>query len=422
MIQNTMIIPETAIFAQQLGKRYDMTRRPFYGLKRMLRRRKETGNDTVWALKGASFQIARGETVGIIGANGAGKTTLLQLVSGISNPSVGTIKVCGRVAALLELGAGFNPEFSGRDNIFLNASILGLDRYETNRRMDDIIGFSEIGDYIDQPVKTYSSGMFVRLAFAIAVNVSPEILIIDEALSVGDIRFQQKCSTRIKEISRNKTVLLVSHDLRAINELCDRVIWLDKGEISAIGDPAVVTEKFIQALYASDPETDRMEQGAAISKLTGAQDGFTPIASDARQYGNEMATIEAIRMELLGGAVFSGKPVDISIICRSKSVVTNVIVGFSIRNDEGKEIFDDRFPADDMRPGGRYHFRMHIPCWPDLGQGVYSLSVGVASGTLEEHVYCHAVFETINFESIPEWQPPFGYFAVQGISVEYWGP
>ena len=417
-----MIFTETTISAHQLGKRYNLTRRPLYGFKRFLRHPKETGDDAIWALKEATFRVEKGETVGIIGANGAGKTTLLQLVSGISKPSTGSLNVRGRVAALLELGAGFNPEFTGRENIFLNASILGLDRYETNRRLEDIIGFSELGSYIDQPVKTYSSGMFVRLAFAIAVNVSPEILIIDEALAVGDIRFQQKCFSRIKEISQNKTVLLVSHDLSAVNELCDRVIWLEKGEISAIGDAAVVTEKFIQALYASDPEICGTKHDKAISELTVDREEFTFIPSDARQYGNEMATIEAIRMDLIGGSVFSGKPIDISMICISKTTITNVIVGYSIRNSEGKEIFDDRFTAEDMQPGGKYNFRMHIPCWPDLSRGEYSVSVGIASGTLEEHVYCHAVFEAIRFESVPEWQPPVGYFTIQGTEIDCWRP
>jgi ABC-type polysaccharide/polyol phosphate transport system ATPase subunit len=198
-----------------------------------------------WSLKNISFEVKKGETIGIIGKNGAGKSTLLQILCGTITPSNGTIETKGRIAALLELGAGFNPEFTGRENVFLNASLLGLTKKETEARFHDIVSFADIDDFLEQPVKTYSSGMFVRLAFAIAVHIEPDILIIDEALSVGDIAFRNKCIAKIKELRENGTTLLfVSHDLSTLQMICDSVIWLDSGMIREFGDPVKVCQEY----------------------------------------------------------------------------------------------------------------------------------------------------------------------------------
>ncbi|MCK4649345.1 ATP-binding cassette domain-containing protein [bacterium] len=214
-------------------------------LSNLLRRRKYY--DKFWALKGINIEIEKGETVGIIGKNGSGKTTILKLLSGITEPSKGSIKIKGRVTGLLELGAGFHPELTGRENIYLNGSILGLSRKEINQKMDSIISFADIGDFIDAQVKTYSAGMHLRLGFAIAAQVDPDILLIDEVLAVGDLAFQKKCFERIKELKkRGKTILFVSHSLNAIRKVCDRTIWLNEGKIE-IDD---VTEKAINFYLA----------------------------------------------------------------------------------------------------------------------------------------------------------------------------
>lgn len=199
----------------------------------------------VWALKNVSFKVRHGETVGVIGRNGSGKSTLLQVLCGILRPTDGEVVVNGRVSALLELGAGFHPEFSGRDNIYMNGAIMGLSRKEMDFRFREIADFAEIGDFIEQPVRTYSSGMFVRLAFACAVNIAPDILIVDEALAVGDAHFQQKCMQKIMEFRENGgSMLLVSHDMASVKTLCDSAILLDKGVVVESGDPARVVDRY----------------------------------------------------------------------------------------------------------------------------------------------------------------------------------
>jgi len=200
-------------------------------------------------LKNVSFVVDRGEAFGIIGRNGSGKSTLLKIISGILKPTSGAVKVLGRIAALIELGAGFHPEITGRENIVINGIMLGLSRREIDERFDRIVDFSGIGDFIDQPVKTYSSGMYVRLGFAVAVHVDPEILLIDEVLAVGDEEFSQKCIAKIQEMKyRGVTLVFVTHQLDQVRNLCDRALWLDHGEASAIGDPARVVDDYLQAV------------------------------------------------------------------------------------------------------------------------------------------------------------------------------
>lgn len=204
-----------------------------------------------WALRNISFEVKKGETVGIVGRNGSGKSTLLQMICGTLNPTSGSIQTNGRIAALLELGSGFNPEFTGRENVYMNGAVLGLSRGEVEARFDDIAAFADIGDFIEQPVKTYSSGMMVRLAFAVAINVEPEILIVDEALSVGDELFQRKCFSRIEAIrASGATILFVSHSGAQIIELCDRAVLMDAGEKLAVGSPKQIVGYYQKLLYA----------------------------------------------------------------------------------------------------------------------------------------------------------------------------
>ena len=206
-----------------------------------------------WALKDVSFKIGKGETVGIIGQNGSGKSTLLQLICGTLKPTSGRIKVNGRIAALLELGAGFNPEFTGRENAYLNAAILGIPREAMESRMQDVLEFSELGDFLEQPVKTYSSGMYARLAFAVAIHVDPEILIVDEALAVGDARFIAKCIRRIKDIQeQGASILFVSHDVGSVRNLCQRAIWINQGKLIDEGDVFSVTGQYMAYMFRDD--------------------------------------------------------------------------------------------------------------------------------------------------------------------------
>jgi len=223
---------ELAISISGLSKCYQMYDKPRDRLLQMFSRGRRQYYQELWALREVSFNLQRGETLGVVGRNGAGKSTLLQLICGTLNPTAGEIKVNGRIAALLELGAGFNPEFTGKENVYLNAAVLGLTRDEINARYDDIVSFSGIGAFIDQPVKTYSSGMYVRLAFAVATSVDPSILVVDEALSVGDGEFARKSFDRIMELKKGgTTILFCSHAMYHIEAFCDRAIWLEQGQI-----------------------------------------------------------------------------------------------------------------------------------------------------------------------------------------------
>ena len=242
--------------AQQLGKYYPLYKKPSDRLKQLLLGRFKNYTQSFWALQDLNFEIAAGEIVGIIGRNGAGKSTLLQMLCGTLKPSTGSLNVKGQVAALLELGAGFNPDFTGRENVFMNAAILGVTREQTQIRLDSIIAFVDIGQFIDQPVKTYSSGMFMRLAFAVATSVDPKILIIDEALSVGDGAFARKSFERIMALKESgTTILFCSHSMYQIEALCSRAIWLENGHIRMDGDVATVTSAYQSTLIERPPDT-----------------------------------------------------------------------------------------------------------------------------------------------------------------------
>lgn len=240
---------DTAISVSDLSKKYHMYEKPIDRLKEAFHLRKKTYHREFWALKDISFVLPKGEALGIIGRNGCGKSTLLQIVSGILQPTSGAVKVNGRISALLELGSGFNPEFTGRNNIYMNGALMGFSKIEMDRKFNTIEEFAEIGDFIDQPVKTYSSGMFVRLAFACAISVEPDILIVDEALSVGDVFFQQKCFAKIREIiSKGTTCLFVSHDTSAVMNTCNRAILLKNGEMDFMGPPEETVSRYYGSL------------------------------------------------------------------------------------------------------------------------------------------------------------------------------
>ena len=248
---------KTAIAVESLSKCYQIYDRPRDRLLQMLTRGRRSFYREFWALKDATFSVQQGETVGIIGRNGSGKSTLLQMICGTVTPTHGTVETQGRVAALLELGAGFNTEFTGRENVLLNAAILGFPQDAMEDRMEAVIEFSELGKFIDQPVKTYSSGMYARLAFSIAIHVDPEILIIDEALAVGDARFVAKCMRRIKDIKeQGATILFVSHDVTSVRTLCERAIWLDRGHVVDQGDVFPVSGRYMEYMFKDEQTTE----------------------------------------------------------------------------------------------------------------------------------------------------------------------
>jgi lipopolysaccharide transport system ATP-binding protein len=221
--------------------------------RKRARAQSETYGKMFWALNGVSFDVAKGETIGIIGRNGSGKSTLLQIVCQTLNPTSGSVEITGRVGALLELGSGFDLEYTGRENIYLNGQLHGLTRRQIDERLDDIIAFADIGDFIEQPVKTYSSGMFVRLAFAVIAHIDADILVVDEALAVGDTFFNQKCLRYMDQFRETGTILFVSHDTSTVKKLCTRVVWIDKGVVMRAGDPDEVCEAYLEAYYEAGP-------------------------------------------------------------------------------------------------------------------------------------------------------------------------
>ena len=246
-----------AINVDNVSKIYRLYNKPSDRLKEALGFSKKKLYQEHYALNNVSFEVRKGETVGIIGTNGSGKSTILKIITGVLNPTQGNVSIQGRISALLELGAGFNMEYTGIENIYLNGTMMGFSEEEINAKMDDILSFTDIGDFVHQPVKTYSSGMFVRLAFAVAINIDPEILIVDEALSVGDVFFQVKCYHKFEEFKKmGKTILFVSHDLGSISKYCDRVILLNKGVKEAEGKPKEIVDLYKQLMAQNDAPTD----------------------------------------------------------------------------------------------------------------------------------------------------------------------
>jgi lipopolysaccharide transport system ATP-binding protein len=280
---------DTAIEVVGLSKCYHIYDRPQDRLLQMLTRGRKRYDREFWAVRDVSFSIGQGETVGIIGRNGSGKSTLLQMICGTVSPSAGTVATSGRVAALLELGAGFNIEFTGRENVLLNAAILGFPRESMEERMTEVALFSELGEFLDRPVKTYSTGMYARLAFSIAIHVDPEILIVDEALAVGDSRFVAKCMRRMREIQdRGVTILFVSHDVSSVRTLCQRAIWIDKGRIVENGDVFPVTGKFMEFMF----KDEESEEQVLHEEIVARQDAVDE--AGAVQAVNEAGAVQAV--------------------------------------------------------------------------------------------------------------------------------
>lgn len=278
-----------AIDASGLSKRYPLYNNPSDRLMSLLWGRKQTQEQSFWALQDVNLQVARGEVVGLVGRNGAGKSTLLQLLCGTIPASSGQLRVQGRVAALLELGAGFNPDFTGIENIFMNGAILGMKRHEIEQRLDEIVEFADIGDFIHKPVKTYSSGMYVRLAFAVATSTDPDILIIDEALSVGDGAFARKSFDRIMRLKEaGKTIFFCSHSMYQVEALCARAIWMEKGRVKMDGNAADVTSAYATSLNA--PTTPAAVQ-EAVPMASGTGRIIKAVARTGMQAGSEVQLV-----------------------------------------------------------------------------------------------------------------------------------
>ncbi|MEI2829305.1 ABC transporter ATP-binding protein [Pseudomonas mosselii] len=338
---------DVAISVRSLSKRFNMYEKAQDRLLQIFMPSRQPHKE-FWALNNINFEVARGESVGIIGKNGSGKSTLLQVICGTLPPTSGSVEVNGRVAALLELGSGFNPEFSGRENVFLNCAIHGLSRQQTAEIMDDILTFADIGEFVDQPVKTYSSGMFVRLAFSVQANLKPDILIVDEALAVGDALFQKRCYERIEMLTSSGTTLLfVSHDEESVRTLTQRAIFLSNGEIQSIGPSAEVILDYRRALHEQESAyLAHLTQVVANKAQTPPTAASKPTASktpDKFSFGNFDAEVLSVRVLDAQGndkqVFFPTETATLRVECLCHSDLKNLNISVRLRNKEGVKIY-----------------------------------------------------------------------------------
>jgi len=416
------------IAADGLGKRYRLYRSPMRRMISALSGERGGSDREHWALRDISFELQRGRTLGIIGENGSGKSTLLQLIAGTLTPTAGRIHVKARVAALLELGAGFDSESTGRENVFMTGALLGLSHEEVRERFASIEAFAEIGSFIEQPVRTYSSGMFLRLAFAVIAHVDAEVLIIDEALAVGDVYFTQRCMRFLNRFMERGSVLFVSHDMAAVRALADEVLWLHHGRLRERGHPKAVGDAYLRANYARNQTVQRAIVKSASPELE--NDRLIPrdcryalmqqpdmqnsiqvfrFTEDEEGFGDGAATIGGVELIDAGGETLSstcgGEDVTLSVTIEVHRSLRSPIAGFFLRNRLGQNIFGDNtetiYRADPLScvAGSTliacFSFRM-----PFLPVGDYSFCVAIASGNKDQHVQHHWRNEALVIRSL----------------------
>jgi lipopolysaccharide transport system ATP-binding protein len=372
------------------------------------------------ALDDVSFQVRRGETVGIVGRNGSGKSTLLQIICGTLGATSGGVTVNGRVAALLELGAGFNPEFTGRENVYVYGAVLGLSKAEIDARIGDIAAFADIGDFLDQPVKTYSSGMFVRLAFAVAINVTPDILVVDEALAVGDAKFQSKCFARLRELRESGTsILFVSHSTEQIVTHCDRAILIDSGKMLMDGAPKTVVNHYLDLLFgvSRKSEAGTAEKAPDDMLAVCAEEGTDPFAGRPNynpheyRWGDRAAVIQDFALEADGRryplAIACGSIIRLRLSVRFDRAVTHPILGVTVKNIEGVTVYATNTEMQDVESFSKLGaagtvVRVSIELRCTLGSGDYFVSVGVASRDHDDVVPHDRRYDSIHMQVLSE--------------------
>lgn len=392
---------EVVIDVTNLTKTYQLYEKPGDRVKEIfsLTHKKYARNYN--ALSAVSFQVHRGETLGIIGKNGAGKSTLLKMLTGVTTPTSGEIRIEGSVSALLELGTGFNPEYNGYENIYLNGSMRGYSRSEMAVKVSEIETFADIGDYIAQPIKTYSSGMLARLAFAVMVCFKPEILIVDEALSVGDVFFQQKCNTYMKEQMQGVTKLLVTHDMNSIANMADRVILLDRGRIIQEGKPLEVIQNYLKIMHT---EVFAEDHGNVENQETDAKECREEHPEQTKGYGSNESAWIAVEKSGVGGAgdavitgcrltvngesadvVKPGDTVEMYARIQAKKNIENMIIGYIFKDKYGNSIVGENTLGSDIslegiEKGKEYIYKISI-LWPEVKEGDYFVTLGVGEGT-----------------------------------------
>ncbi len=401
-----------AIQVQHLSKCYRIYKRKWDKLREAIGLGSGKLHREFWALNDVSFELESGHNLGIIGQNGSGKSTLLQILAGIMYQTKGDCFVNGRISALLELGSGFNPEFTGRENVFMNGAILGMDSRQMQDRFDTIATFAEIGNFMDQPVKTYSSGMFMRLAFAVAVNVDPDILLVDEALSVGDLIFQHRCMHRMNHLRNSgKTIVLVTHDLDAVTKFCDSAILLDEGRLLELGKPDEVVLKYRALIFERERRysgyygASQVPESSNLVKPLGEMPVARTIPNIDHRFGNGEA--ELLGVELLDGngkmisETDGGQEIIIRVSAKFRADVETPILGYTLRDRLGVQMSGcNTSYADQPLPSVRKDqiitsdFRVTLPF---LAPGSYSISPAVAKGSIEQHDMCDWIDNALVF-------------------------
>jgi ABC-type polysaccharide/polyol phosphate transport system ATPase subunit len=378
---------------------------------------------TFEALRGVSFDVAAGKTFGIVGRNGSGKSTMLKLIAGIGKPTSGQVRVRGRLSALIELGAGFHPEISGRDNVFINGMMLGLSKREIASRFDEIVAFAELQDFIDAPVKTYSSGMYMRLGFSVAINVDPEILLVDEVLAVGDESFTHKCLDKFAEFKRRgKTVLLVTHMLDLVTRFCDEAIWLDQGQIREHGDPKRVTDAYLLDVAAQE---DRSLTPARASSGGESATADIRTAAEGRWGSREAEIVEVafLRRDGSPAHVFeSGEPVDIRMRVRAHEPLSDFVFGVGIFSADGMCCYGTNTDIEGAEPReftGDAEVGFHVESL-DLVAGSYRIDVAIhrKNGTpYDYHRQLYTIRVTSKLKDTGVFRPPHRWTFSSGIRI-----
>lgn len=388
-----------AIEFHGVSKSYSIYDAPLDRLKELLTFNRLQFHRDFWALRDVSFQVERGETFCIVGENGSGKSTLLQIVAGILQPTTGTVKVNGRVSALLELGSGFNPEFSGRDNVYMQGAILGLSTRDMDAKYQQILDFAEIGDFIHQPVKTYSSGMGVRLAFSVAIHVDPDVLLVDEALAVGDIYFRQRCMRKVHELrARGVTILFVSHATGDVKALGDKAMWLDHGVVQDLGDTERVITGYLVAMTSKDSayiehKKTEIDRGREIEVAPEVEEHIPNID---HRHGDGRAEIIGISVSDASGnpvrMLDPGTKIVVRISARANEEVHHPNIGFMFRNHLGIDFSGTNTTREGhelgpMLPGDVVTVDFHLDL-PELSSSTFSFSPAIADGTLDQYRIC----------------------------------
>ena len=407
---------EAVIQVENLSKMYKLYNKPMDRMKEALGLSRKKNYVEHFALNNVSFQVNKGETVGIIGTNGSGKSTILKIITGVLNPTAGSVKVKGRISALLELGAGFNGEYSGIENVYLNGTMIGFSREEIDAKLQDIVDFADIGDFVYQPVKTYSSGMFVRLAFAVAINIEPEILIVDEALSVGDVFFQSKCYRKFEEFKkRGKTILFVSHDLSSVGKYCDRVVLLNKGEKLAEGDAKEMVNLYRRVMVNQLDDNQSLKETEKEPDESSMSNNLN-LNPEVLEYGSRKAEITdfAVYDEdgIISNVIEKGKKFQVKMRVEFREEVNDPIFAFTIKDLRGTELTGtntmyENSPVTPKRVGDVQEIIFTQKM--SLEAGEYMLCLGCTGYAEGDFTVFHRLYDICNITVISD-KKAVGYF------------